>query len=217
MTDLSVGFGVIVTGGDVRNAVQQTIKQWSVTYLAEVARLDPDTQGTLPDFRSYPDSLDLTKYNEEQVPACIMVVPGITKPPEKRGSGKIWSQWGVGLGIVVSGPTKERSIRLAEMYTAAVRAILLQQAGLKGSGATPFSSGVTWLAERYTDPVRPGDATRTLCAGMLQFAVDVSETVDVSQGPLQPITDGSAPTGWPTVATPTIALTGYPVDEEIPA
>jgi hypothetical protein len=216
VTMLAVDFGPIVTAADVRNAVQSTISLWSRTYLDEMARRDgqstrsSDQTPTLPDFRSYPDAFEAVGFPEDQLPSCALIVPGLTRKPERKGRGAVTAPWSVGVGVVVSAPDRARTIRLAELYTAAVRTLLVQHPSLGG-----FASGVTWLGERFTPPGGPA-GQRTFVAGVLQFEVTVDEVVDTGQGPTQPIDDGSTPVGWPTVATPQMGVSVYTVDEEIP-
>jgi hypothetical protein len=211
---LSISFGNYVTAKDVRDAVQSTIELWSTTYLAEMARHDGQdpTQpgGVLPDFASYPDSLDLSRFPEEQLPACILVVPGTIATPQKRGSGKISVVWKVGIGLAVTGQDKPTTIKLAQLYTTAVRMIILQNPSLGG-----FATGVTWMREEFTGNIIRADDARTLAIGVLDFSVTVDANVDVSQGPVEPIPNNEPPTGWATVETPSITITGDAVGTEL--
>jgi len=209
----AISFGNYVTAKDVTDAVQATIQLWSETYLAEMARhdgQDPTTDGgLLPDFASYPDSLDLSRFPEEQLPACILVVPGTTQI-EKRGSGKVSALWKVGIGLAVTGQDKPTTIKLAQLYTTAVRMIILQNPSLGH-----FANGVTWNREEYTGNIIRADDTRTLAIGVLDFTVSVDGNVDVDQGPVEPIPNNEPPTGWATVETPSITIHGDAVGTEL--
>jgi hypothetical protein len=143
-----------------------------------------------------------------------MVIPGTVGEPAKKGTGIYRARWNVALGICVSGPTKERTIRICQLQTAAVRMILLQHQELKGSGDTAFAQGVTWVKEDYT-PGLNRETTRSIAMGMLQFYVDVDAVASTAQGPLEVINDGTVPTGWPTVETPVMGLTAYPISEVV--
>jgi len=211
---LAISFGDYITATDVSNAVQSTISYWSETYLAEMARhdgQDPTTElGFLPDFASYPDSLDLSRFPEEQLPACILVVPGVSLQPEKRGGGKISALWKVAIGVAVTGQDKPTTIKLAQLYTTAVRMIILQHPSLGG-----FATGVMWNREEFTGNIIRADDARTLAVGVLDFNVSVDGNVDVNQGPVEPIPNNEPPTGWTTVETPSITLTGNAVGTEL--
>ena len=205
--DLSISFGGYITAAYVRNAVQNTIAYWSHTYLAEMARhdgQDPMTPGgMLPDFASYPDSLDLSKFPEEQLPACVLVVPGIKNVPEKTGRGALRATWIVGIGICVTGQNKSDTIKLAQLYTTAVRLLILQNRSLGN-----FATGVEWMREEFTGSLVHANDARTLAIGTLEFAVGTDSVADVSQGPLTPIPDNEPVTGWPTVLNPSVTITG---------
>lgn len=214
--DLAIEFGPIIHAGQVSDAVQETIEYWISTYLAEMARRDPGTEAgsTLPPFRSYPISLDTERFAEEQLPACVIVVPGIVGTPIKRGNGSFIAEWAVGLGIGVTGQSKARTARLAQLYTVAVRSILLQKHSLSGSGDVPFADGVTWDMEHYMAVDRSQDA-RTMVIGMLQFHVMVSNAASGFGGPTVPL-NGEPPTGWPTVAETFFSVDGYSPEEVVP-
>jgi hypothetical protein len=211
---LSIAFGNYVTAKDVSDAVQSTIELWIHTYLAEMARhdgQDPTTSGgILPDFASYPDSLDLSRFPEEQLPACILVVPGIMEVPKKHGGGKISATWKVGIGCAVTGQDKPTTIKLAQLYTTAVRMIILQNPSLGH-----FATGVMWIREEFTGNIIRADDSRTLAIGVLDFNVTVDANVDVSQGPVEPIPNNEPPTGWATVESPSIAIIGDAVGTEL--
>lgn len=216
---LDISFGNIVTATDVRNAVKDTIQHWSDTYLAFLARHDNQdpttTGGLLPNFASYPDSLDTSRFPEEQLPACVLVVPGITTAPTKHGSGKITANFTVGIAVCVTGQDKSTTIKNAQLYTAAVRLILLQNRSLKGLGSTPFANGVVWMREDYTGNLVRSDDTRTMMAGLLEFVVNVDSVADVSQGPIAPIPNNEPPTGWATVGSPIITITADVIGTEL--
>jgi hypothetical protein len=204
-TNLAVGFGRYVAAGDVRDALRATIEMWIHTYLAELARhegRDPSQDDQVyPDFRSYPDSLDLSRFPEEQLPSCVLVVPGIPDQPQKTGQGELRGEWKVAIGICVTGQDKTSSLRIAQSYTTAVRMLLLQKQSLGG-----FATHTTLLREEFTGPLIHAQDSRTLGVGALEFLVGVDGLVDISQGPTTPIPDNSAPTGWSTVESPIITV-----------
>ena len=212
MAPTAISFGGYVTAADVRNAVQKTIEYWSDTYLAEMSRHDGQSpltaSGTFPSFASYPDALDMSRFPEEQLPACVLVVPGLTSAPQMRGTGKFTAEFTIGLGIAVTGPDKSRTIQLAQLYTTAVRMLILQNSSLGD-----FAMGVHWTREEFTGNIIHPDDARTIAMRILEFIVQVDDVVDVSQGPSIPIPNGETPTGWATIETPSISITSVPVGE----
>lgn len=176
-------FGKIITGRAVRFAMKEHLKLWFPTYLAEVARIEGFDPALVQPFRSFVSALDMPegKYEEHQMPCCVIVAPGLLQEPEKRGGAMI-ATWGVSVGCVVSGQNRENTFTLSELYAAAVRAAVVQNPSLGG-----FATAVDWLGERYDDI--PNDMLRTLAAGSVQFAVDVYSAITPSGGPEEPLSD----------------------------
>ena len=176
-------FGAIVSGTAVRNAMVNHLKLWTPSYLAEMARSEDQDPSTLPGFRSWVSALDLEegRFQEHQIPSCVVVTPGILNEPEKHG-GMYVARWAVSVGCVVSGQDQESTFLLAEMYSAAVRAAVVQHPSLGG-----FATATDWLGERYDEI--PNEMLRTLAAGSIQFAVEVYGAVTVGGGPDAPLVD----------------------------
>lgn len=192
-------FSPIITGADVEAAVEATIKAWQADYLAEVADQAGLERGSLPLFRSYPRLLDLSKWDEDQTPSCVISAPGTLETPATRGR-QINARWAVGIGCIVSAKDMQSTLRLSQLYIAAVRAILVQQGSLGG-----ISSGVSFISERYDD-LDSSDA-RSLASGVGQFGVDVIGITELGMGPKTPSGDATLPSGtWPTVETVGIDL-----------
>lgn len=176
-------FGSIVTGRAVRQAMRTHLQSWFPTYIAELARIEGKDPASMPLFRSWVSALDLPegKYEEHQMPSCVIVAPGLLREPERRG-GDVIATWAVSVGCVVSGQDRENTFDLAEMYAAAVRAAVVQHPSLGG-----FATATDWLGERYDDI--PNDMLRTLAAGSVQFAVQAYQAITPSDGPSEPLLD----------------------------
>ncbi|MCA1782241.1 MAG: hypothetical protein LC679_08735, partial [Intrasporangiaceae bacterium] len=162
-----------------------TLKTWMPTYLALVSEHDGRSV-PLPGFRSYVSSLDTDKFSEDQTPSCVVVAPGTFDEPVRRGDNSYDIQWSVGVGVVVSGQTVENTFELCELYTAAVRLCLLQQASLGG-----VASGTDWLNERYDELLV--EDLRTIAAGVVQFVVTVETAFRQAPAPLQPADASGVP------------------------
>lgn len=193
-------FGPIITAGAVRQAIQDTIEKWMPDYLSEVGLRNGFDRGELPVFQSYAPMIVWDKFEEDQVPSCLIVAPGTLDVPQRRG-GKMNVRWGVGIGCVVSGQDREGTWKLGEIYAAAVRTLLLQHQSLGG-----FATGINWISERYDQ--LPSDSARTLGAGSLQFGVDVDGVTDPGQGLMVPTFDPLSDAGdWPEVDTVSFDVT----------
>lgn len=173
-------FGPIITGKDVREAVVVMIKRWEPTYRALINdRYDK----ALPAFRSYVAAVDLDKMVEDQVPSCVVVAPGLMDVPERHARDGYVARWAVGVGVVVSGLSRENTLELAELYAAIVRSIILQQYDESG-----IINATYWVGERY-DELDTTNA-RTLAAGVVQFGMDVESVVNPIFGPATPDESG---------------------------
>ena len=174
-------FGPVVTGADVRSAARATIQLWSPDYLAEISERSGRERGALPRFRSYVSALDLDKFDEDQVPACVIVAPGLISQPRKHGAQ--WeASWALSVGCVVSGQNRENTFELTELYAAAIRTMVLQHPSLSG-----VASGIDWLGERYDELTT--DDLRTIAAGIVQFSVTVETVADRTFGLQEPTID----------------------------
>lgn len=176
---MPVDYGSIIEGAQVEQAVIDTLRLWFPTYLAEFERRHSFAAGSLPLPRSYTTRNEFDKWEDEQIPAVIVVSPGLNGRPTRQGDGSYLASWIVGVGIVVVGVDPGNSNMLAKLYAACARLIMIQQRSLGG-----FARGVSWLDESYDDV--PSEATRTLVAGQVIFSVEVSEVLDSFRGPVEP-------------------------------
>lgn len=169
--------GTITTGKMVRTALEATIKTWVPTYLAEISRQSGRLPTDLPVFRSYVPAIDFDRFAEDQTPTCVIVAPGTYNEPRKQSNGAYTARWAVGVGCVLVGQDRENTFELTELYAAAVRTLILQQASLGG-----LSDGVDWVSERYDE--LSVDDQRTIAAGIIQFIVDVEDVSSRHVGPV---------------------------------
>jgi hypothetical protein len=187
-------YGRIITGADVETAAETTIKLWQADYLSEVASQSGLARGVLPQFRSYPRLLDISKWGEDQTPSCVISAPGTLQTPENR-QRQVKARWALGIGCIVSAKDMPSTLRMAQLYTAAVRALILQHPSMGG-----LSDGVVFISERY-DELDANDS-RSIASGVVQFGVDVLGITDTSQGPSAPSSDATLPPGdWHTVTS----------------
>lgn len=187
----------IVTGVQVRDALTATIQAWANAYTDEVGR---QHSVTLPPIRTYGVSLGMLPTGEvaDELPACVVVAPGIAGDPVRRGTGDQDATWAVGVGVVVADLSADPALDLAALYAAAVRALLVQHGSLGG-----FARGTTWLDEEYVEVAYERD--RVVAAGNLKLEVEVAAVVNRFGGPTVPPVD-------PTVPLPTVAVATTSVD-----
>lgn len=208
-----ISFGPYTTTSDVVTSIRTLVQTWSATYLAEMARHDQQNPALqfedLQDFASFPSSLDISEYQEEQLPSCIIVVPGIATKPRKGGDGIYEAELDVSIGVAVSSQDRERTRTLASLYTAAVRQIILQNPSLGG-----IASGAVWTKEVYTGNfIRPTDS-RTLAIGELDFTFTIDNFANEYSGPVTPLANDNPPTGFPVVEYPSMTIATAQVGQE---
>lgn len=183
-------FGTVTTTEDVRAAVETTIRTWSDTYVAEVARAK-DT--ALPRLRSYGQAVD-EDTDPDTLPACLVVCPGILAVPQVRGDGTVDATFAVGVGIVIAHQVRDTARRLASLHAAAMRALMLQQGSLGG-----FARAMTWTDEDVD--LIDWNTSLVVAAASLQFAVDVDGVVSRYGGPLTPPEEPTDPIAAVAVET----------------
>ncbi len=104
-------------------------------------------------------------------PLGVAVVPGIQGQPVKHSDGLYEMSWDAAAGVAVSARSADEAKALAEVYAAAVRACVLQHAGLNG-----LASSTRWVDERIEEiNWNPGVS---VWAATVQFVIAVDAAVD---------------------------------------
>lgn len=182
-------FGPIVTGSAVEDAVEAHLKLWLPTYLAELERQTGRAVGSVPAPRSYLVTTRLEKRPEDQIPACIIISPGLSGPPERAGDGTITAWWRIEVAIAASAKDRETSNELAKLYGAAIRTLLLQQPSLGG-----VANAISLVGESYDEV--PTNLLDVGSYALVHADVQVAAITDTNGGPSHPDT---APADWPLV------------------
>ena len=193
MTDL---FGPIVSGLDVEVAVTSTLKLWLPTYLAEMERLTSRPAQSIPTPRSWSTVPVFYQFQQDQLPAAVVVSPGTAGEPERFGDGSYSAWWDVSVAVVVAGQTRQNANELAKLYAATIRWIAAQQESMGG-----FASDTVWVGE--ANDVAPSDYVEVGWATETQLQVRVDDVVSGSGGPATPDLD---PDPYPTVQTTQIVV-----------
>lgn len=189
-------FRNITSRPEVEKAAIDMLRLWMDTYLNEIERQNgiPPRKLTRP--RSYSQRNKFDIWPEDQLPAIVVISPGLAEKPRRLGDGSHTAKWAVAIACIVGAKDEEETRNLAGLYTAAIRALFLQRASLN-----QFAAGVEWLDERYDD--MPDDARRSVQSGTVILAVEVDDVVTANAGPVTPDDPPTDPTvdpgDWPTV------------------
>lgn len=199
--------GKIVTGRDVELAALAVLKRWASTYLAEAEEATGRARGSLPRIRAWTTASEFEKWPEDQLPAVLLISPGLAAPPRADGTGSYRASFALGIAAIVSTARMDETAALAKLYCATFRACLLQHQSLEG-----FAAGVTWADENYDD--LPSIDDRSLGAGQAIFAVEVDGISTRWNGPPYP-SEPPSPDTAPIPDDPT-ATAVHVVTEPIP-
>jgi hypothetical protein len=184
-------YGAVITARDVREAVITNLKDWSPAYIGEVSVQSGRVRcgdGALPPFRSFGTATSMSTFPEDQLPACVVVVPGLAETPLRQGDGTYLAEWSVGIGVVVSGKDRESTDDLVRLYSAAVRMAMIQKPSMGG-----FALGCRWIDENYDELAY--DDSRTIAAGIVSIGVKVDAVVNAFGGPKEPPEDACVDPG----------------------
>jgi hypothetical protein len=171
--------GKIVTGRDVELAALAVLKKWASTYLGEAEAATGRVRGSLPRPRAWTTATEFEKWPEDQLPAVLLISPGLAAPPRADGNGTYRASFALGIAAIVSTSHMDETAALAKLYCATLRACLLQHQSLEG-----FAAGVTWADENYDD--LPSIDDRSLGAGQAIFVVEVDAISTRWNGPIHP-------------------------------
>lgn len=185
MADLS--FGPLVTGTQVEQAALETLQLWTPEYLAWVARQTDREPGSLIQPRSWTISTDTERWPEEQLPSVMLVSTGLTDEPSRDGKGEYTARFALALAVTVSAKDAASTDALCKLYTAALRAILVQHQSLGG-----LADAVEWVDEQY-DVLSDTRNKRQLAMGQVIFRVQVGGVVSGKTGPMVPREDPLPP------------------------
>lgn len=199
-------FGTLLTPYGVEEAILAFIEKWLPTYLAEVER---QTETTTHEIQR-PASYRITREPEDNWPEDQLPAVNVNAEPGtyEQGSNGLLGQWfDVTVMAVTYGLDEDDARRIAQFYTAAIGALLLQQGGLDG-----LAENLSPLGMEFADL---GDSARSLARGAFTFRVFVAGVVNRDRGPNQPDPnpDPDEPFGdLPTVSEVDVSVDGLPVD-----
>jgi hypothetical protein len=162
---------------DVEAAAVQTIRDWFPVYVRELELQHSVQQDAYPLPHSYITAERFDREDADQLPAVVIVSPGLNRPPRQEGDGTFRCFFSIAAGVFVAGKDRASTKNLVRVYTAVLRSILLQKQALGG-----IADGTTWLDESYDDNFRFSD-TQTVGAGQVVFEIEVAGVVNRYGGP----------------------------------
>lgn len=172
-------FDRIVIGSDVENWMLAHLQKWSATYLAEAERQHGIAAGTYQRVRQWTIASAFEKWPEDQLPAVVLVSPGLAERPLKNGAGVYRARWSIGVSCICSAATMKAAHDMAMVFVGAHRTLLEQKPKLADG-----VRAIDWLDERYDDLAF--DDTRALYAGQVTTTVEVDDVLNASAGPVTP-------------------------------
>lgn len=180
MTDTYLGPVLLVD--EIEQAVVDHFMTWEETYLSEVERAKNEQTRALPQIASFQTRNEFDKFPEDQLPALVVVSPGIVEGSiEREGDGSYSALWDVGIAVVSSGQDETTTRQVRSMYGAVLRMVFLQHKDI--------SIGIVekWVDESYKDI--PVDASRSVSVVQLIFQVRVEDILRESEGLREPLED----------------------------
>lgn len=185
-------FGQILTGSEVEQWAIDTLRKWFDTYVSELQQQINWQGAQIPSPRSYTTRTRVRHFEDDQLPQCIVVSPGLAAPPKKDGYGIYRCEFSLGTSVIASAKDEVSTKALARFYAAVTRTILIQHASLDG-----HADGLEWRDESYDDIEDDADVSRMLAAGSNYFRIDIPNVVTWGAGPkdILPPTPDTDP--WP--------------------
>lgn len=198
-------FGPIVTGADVEAAVIAHLKQWLPSYLAELERRTGRSPGVLPAPRSFDTVNTFALKPGDQLPACVVISPGLADTPHRRGDGVYNGWFRIGVAVCCSAATQADSNELSKLYAAAIRTLFVHKPSLDG-----FASGLELVAEGYDHT--PPDYLAVGAVAEVDVDVEVAAISQASMGPAEPApAPDPAPADAPDVSATQLTVTKEPI------
>ena len=182
-------FGPIFVASTLEEAVIDLLKEWFPTYLRNMETILELPVGKLVGPRVYTNRNSFDAIPGDDMPLCVVISPGLQEEPETYERGRYTACWSLGVGIAIAAETEVLANKLAKIYGACARAILLHNQDING-----LATRVDWLDENYDDlPIE--DQLMQYRAAGIYFSVDVEDAVHKYIGPAEPDQDPYDPLG----------------------
>lgn len=174
-------FGTIIDGSTIEQAVLTALKAWVPTYIVEIERqrgMTPVGRLIAPREWRIVNELDAPT-GPKQFPAVWLVSAGLDGEPDEF-EDTFSASWLVSVAVIVSAKDQEHTVRLARLYTAAIRAALTHKPPV-----TAGISRVRWVDEAYDRG--PLVLENTTAYGTLVFRVTADDVLARTGGPADPL------------------------------
>lgn len=156
------------------------LQKWFPVYLTGLEDRLGLRAGTFDVPNNYTERNSFTSLPGEELPKCVVLVPGIVGTPQKSGNRTYRATWRLGVGVAVSRRTEEEAKFHAEIYGACVRAMFVDHPGVNG-----VASNLVWVDESY-DVLPIASDIQQFRSASIWFAVDIDNVVSKTQGPPEP-------------------------------
>jgi hypothetical protein len=198
-------YGPMKHSGMVEDAMIDFLREWLPTYLAEINRRVEITDGVIPKPKSFMTVNEFGGWPEAQLPSILIMAPGLGGPApiQKNGDGSYDLAYLCGVGGVVETASQRSSLRLAKLYMAAVRNLVMQNSSLGGRVKE------SWFQDEDSAKV-PNQENRTLAGFEVVFVVALANVVSERHGPAttEPAVDPTVDPGqWPEIETADVVVT----------
>jgi hypothetical protein len=202
--------GPMFSAARIETAAQDTLQTWIETYLAQFERDNTLTPRSLPKPRSYVLNPRPAKYDEDQVPAIVIVCGGTVDPPERHGDGTITAWFSLGVGVLVSASDRYKTLQLAKDYGAIIRALISEKDTLGG-----VAQETIWERDEYAD-AGSNSGRREFASAVMSFRTCINGVANFLEGIDEPPSDpyDTLP-DRPTVDEADVTITNVPADEEL--
>lgn len=176
-------FGPVITGNDVGDAVKAWLVHWLPSYLAEAERDSGRDPGTLPMPRSWSKVPVFSRYNEQQLPAALIVSTG-TDEISRRGDGTYGATFGVTAFVLAQGKDRENALELADRYAGSIARLAVDKPSILG-----FAEGTDFLG--FVPADLPVDYMPNGWTVGVALGIRVNAVVTATGGPSVPDLDPS--------------------------
>jgi hypothetical protein len=184
-------FGPLFSAHEIEDGARQVLQDWLPTYMGEVQR----QHGVkLPPIKSWATVDSYDRWPEQALPALMIIAGGIGKggEPQEHGGGFYRATWALSVSVTVEHPKANDARKIARLYAAAIRGVLLQRRTLGVAGTVS-----DWLDEGY-GAIKTKDR-RTRAAAENVFAVKVEEVVNWRMGPKTDEPPAQVPADYPEI------------------
>lgn len=172
-------FGRIIGADALEDDLTTFLQKWIKTYLGEVAEQNGQARDTYPRpiYWTTTPILTIDSVSQVRYPACLVVSPGLSSRPVRRGDGSYEATYQIGVCILASTKTETGTTRAARRYGAAVHTAILQRPSLD----TNYIIGIEWADERFTDFLNADE--ETVASATEIFNITIAGLFDAHKGP----------------------------------